>query len=896
MTSRDVGILTTDAGLLVRSWNDWLERATGVRAADAVGRPLATLAEGLETRGFLHRLEDVLRAGSVQVLSPVFHKYLIPCPPRTPSRFFERMQQHVTIGPLVDNEGRTTGLVITIEDVTPRLEHERELTRSVADSTGFDTIAASLRDDDWRVRRAAVDELSRSAAPDLLHALLDELRRSHRNFSALSSALRLLARTKHDLTAPLAALLNDPDPDLRMQVALALGEQSDAAAAEPLLGALGDPDQNVRFHVIEALGRLRAVSAVDALVDIAESDDFFLAFAALDALALIHDPRVATRLVRLMDKPDVREAAIGMLAAIGDMQVAEALAAVVNASPEAAPSAAQALVRIHEREAGRGERQSPVPALVAGVLDQHGRRHLSAALNQPAARRGALVVLGWLKDETFAEQFVRFIDSDDRDAAIDGLVALGEVGAEHLLACCRGDESTIEPAAVAALGQVGSRRVTPTLLQLLDGRGPIGVAAAGALAKLADPEAFDGLIARAGHPDAAIRQAVVGAINSLGHPDLPTRTLDLLTSEDPLRRESGVKIAGYFGFAGLTNHVVRLTQDPVEAVRIAAVEHLPFIAVDGADARLTEQLRDETPRGRAAIVRTLARYDTPHATAALISALADPDLWVRYYAARSLAGRREPETVSALVAAADESNHEPIRVAAMDSLASAEGPEVDRVLLAACEDRNPDVAAAALRAAGERRTEHSLSVLQRHARGEPGPRTSAALEGLARDGSTKAIEMLQWMAASTGDDATAGACTTHLGQLARAGRHGAAAVDALLALSLIPGRLDVARDVLIGLPAERIPDVARALGQPFAALRQRAVSVLGELRHPQATAHLLQALEDVDPAVRETAVAALGQLGARKAQPRLAQLASTDPSAAVRRAAAEAVASFGRTQ
>jgi HEAT repeat protein len=113
---------------------------------------------------------------------------------------------------------------------------------------------------------------------------------------------------------------------------------------------------------------------------------------------------------------------------------------------------------------------------------------------------------------------------------------------------------------------------------------------------------------------------------------------------------------------------------------------------------------------------------------------------------------------------------------------------------------------------------------------------------------------------------------------------------------LIPGRLDLARDVLIGLPAERIPDVARALRQPFVALRQRAVSVLGELRHPQATAHLLQALEDGDATVREAAVAALGQLGARKAQPRLAQLASTDPSAAVRRAAAEAVSSFDRTQ
>ena len=94
-------------------------------------------------------------------------------------------------------------------------------------------------------------------------------------------------------------MLRDPDVDLRIQAALALGEQQYQAAVAPLLGALEDPDPNVRFHVIEALGRLRATVAAERLMAIAESGDFFLGFAALDALASIGDKSVAPRVVAL---------------------------------------------------------------------------------------------------------------------------------------------------------------------------------------------------------------------------------------------------------------------------------------------------------------------------------------------------------------------------------------------------------------------------------------------------------------------------------------------------------------------------------------------------------------------------------------------------------------------
>ncbi len=68
----------------------------------------------LEERRLLPRFERVLKDGVVEVLATAFHHYLIPCPPLTPSKRFDKMQQLVTIAPLRE-DGRIRGLIVTVE-------------------------------------------------------------------------------------------------------------------------------------------------------------------------------------------------------------------------------------------------------------------------------------------------------------------------------------------------------------------------------------------------------------------------------------------------------------------------------------------------------------------------------------------------------------------------------------------------------------------------------------------------------------------------------------------------------------------------------------------------------------------------------------------------------------
>src|ERR1041385_8371124 len=171
-----IGVFTTDSRLVIQVWDAALAQLTGISEETASGRELTALVPELEQRGLLKRFQRSLNNGVVELLAPAFHHYLIPCAPVNPSKHFEKMQQRVTIAPLRDGD-TIAGLIITIEDVTERLERERELAarlaegdeaarlnaaETISDDESYDTapLLGALSDESWRVRRAAIKGVS----------------------------------------------------------------------------------------------------------------------------------------------------------------------------------------------------------------------------------------------------------------------------------------------------------------------------------------------------------------------------------------------------------------------------------------------------------------------------------------------------------------------------------------------------------------------------------------------------------------------------------------------------------------------------------------------------------------------------------------------------------------
>jgi HEAT repeat protein len=894
----NLGVFTTDARLVIRSWDAWLAQATQIPPAIAIGQALPALIPDLEARRLLERFRRAVDHGTVEVLAPAFHHYLIPCPPRTPSSRFTQMQQRVTIAPLREDM-RVIGVIVTIEDVTARLDREQDLAdalRSPDEGTRLraaealaheaDSPAAlldALGDASWRVRRAAADSLITRASDHTVTELLRTLRSQHDNLSVLNSALQVLAMSDVDTMTPLIALLSDTDTTLRMYAALALGQQRERRAIGPLVAALQDPDINVRYHAIEALGQLRAAEAVNELAAILDPADFFLTFPALDALVRIGEPAVADRIAPLLDHELLAAPAAEALGQLGDEAVVAPLARALNLGLAPAAVVARALASLSDRYQAAYREGAHIADLARQTILPAGMKALLDALPEanPEDLRSLALVLGWLEGAAVERALTRLLGQPSaRKEVIEALVQHGARVIALLIEQLDAPDLETRQAAAIALGRIGDVGAVPALMRTLSDSPELAIVTAGALAKIGDRRAFDALLALMGHEDASVRQAIVSALNSLGHPDMAGHMVSRLQDPNPLVRESAVKIAGYFGYAECVELLLAACADPHPNVSRAALEHIPYLD----DARVFDALLDGLRRPnatvRAAAARGLAQVEGTAALQPLLAALEDRDAWVRYYAARALGRHAFPDALAALaqLAQGDPAHH--VRAAAIEALGRVGGARVVSILAPLAEVADRDLARAALGALGVVGHPDALPPLLNALRSPLPGRQLDAVRALAERGGAGAAGALQWAAASDANPAVMLAAIEALARLATP-----EALAALVSLTADATRREACVAALAQTGEAHADQIARGLEHAQIGVRCAVVDALARMKRPYASELLATALDDPEAVVRLAAVQALTRLGSRRAERQLAVLARSDADLEVRRAA-----------
>jgi HEAT repeat protein len=879
-------------------------RATGLDAAAALNRPLADVLPDVAARGLLRVMQDVLARGAAEVLAPALHHYLFACAPLEPSATFEHMLQHVTIGPLRD-EGGIVGLIVTIEDVTARVEREHQLAEALrrsdddsaaesADAAAHDFLSLTqlLGEEDWRARRLAVASLAEHGDA-IVDALVATLRQQHDNLNVLSSALDLLAVSDIDVVEPLIRFLDSPDANLRIQTALILGERRDRRAIPPLLAHLRDADPNVRFHIIEALGRLHATEASESLITIAEERDFFLAFPAIQALSRVGTPAVAPRLVPLLADEMLRAPVIEALGELGDEEVTGPLMQLLNRSGAPTEVITDALAGLHDRYESRYGAGEHIADLVRRRISATGMQQILDTVQRVGSDRlpGLARVLGWLEGEAVQRALTRLLGQGSvRTQVVEALVRYGSGVVTLLIEQLHAEDLETRQAAVVALGRIGDRRATAPLVAALEDT-ELAVAVAGALARIGAPDAFEPLMARLGEPDSAVRQAVIAALNSIGHPEMPRRILRLLDDADATVRESALRIAGYFGYPECLERLLACCADEAVSIRRTAVEQLAFFD----DARIAElllgRLQDEAAAVRAAAAMALARVEHPSRVEGLVNVLADPDAWVRYSGLRALAAVGGSNALSAVVARLQVDPAPHVRLAAIEAVGRLRPANALEILEPLTQSGNDDIARAAIAAVGHIDGEHALTILHEHGKSPAPWRRLTAIAAMASRRDARIPGLLEWMAAADTEPEVAGAAIEALAALAgKEGLQGTEASRALVSLAAEPARRHLAIAALGNLPPERIPDVAAGLRHPSPDVRSAIVDALSRMKQREASRVIESALDDPAVPVRLAAVTSLKHLGTRGSQRKLMAVARADPDSAVRHAAIMAVA------
>ncbi|HEY9865143.1 MAG TPA: HEAT repeat domain-containing protein [Candidatus Obscuribacterales bacterium] len=764
----------------------------------------------------------------------------------------------------------------------------------------------------WRVRREAVDSLAMQDDPNLTQDLLRLLREQHRNPDILNSVLQVLALSQIDPIPSLVVCLNDPDPDLRIYTALALGERHDPRAIPALIPLLDDPNVNVRYHTIESLGHLRASEAVDKLVEITQSGDFFLAFPALEALMKIGDTTIGARIVDLLNDELLGNQVAEVLGVLGDADVVTPMAQFLNQPnnnqfPCSVGGLAIALAKIYHRyqkEFGEGEF---IADLTRRAVTDTGSQNLLDAIKTANSEelQSLALILGWLDGKNVAAALTELLGNPQlREPIVEALVKFGSDITPLLITQLDAPDLETRKAVVTVLGRIGSNRAVEALTHLLGEDGELVMVTTAALAQIGDGRAFEALLGLLGNPDSAVRLGAIAALNSLGHPALPHRVLHLLTDQDPIIRESAVKIAGYFAFSECIEALFNCIHDPEEKVRRAAIEHLPYIEDERVLPLLVTALTEEVPSVRAAVAHALGDLDTTLVLPHLLTALQDQDSWVRYQAARSVSRLDLSELVisedETLAAVFDVLQHlvvtdfaYPVRAAATSALGYIGGDRAIPLLtsLVGVDVGDGDVARAAVMALGRIDSTEAVAPLLMALNSTNPERRLDALHAFRERGGEEAGVALQWMAAADPEEKVVQAAIESLSRMGTP-----EAIAALLELSVDPSSREACILALAGrnldnsTPKEDyIEGISQGLNHIHPAVRCAVVEVLKRLKHPFASEILISALNDSDQNVRLSAVNALVYLGNRSCAEQLSILARNDASAAVRRAAQKGV-------
>ncbi len=873
-----ISIFTTDTNLIVRSWDPRLADMTGLSGETAVGLHLATLAPNLCARGFATRFERVLTEGVVETLAPALHHYLIPCPPLIPSKYFDYMQQRVTIGPLRDKE-RIVGTIVTIEDVTPRLEQERELAEQLqgrqpltpqplstpSDPAEPDPLAPgtlhpilqALQDKNWQVRRDAVARLAGDRHPNLTAELLQLLRTEHRNPSILNGILQVLAASDIDMIPALVECLQDDDPDLRIYAALALGERADSRAIHPLIAALADPNPNVCYHAIDAIGQLRSEQAVEPLVAIAESNDFFLAFPALDALMRICDSAIAPRLLPLLKNTlswRVRREAVDNLAQQNDPALAIELLRMLreqHRNPNVLNSVLQILVLSD---------LDPIPSLVECLQD-----------DDPDLRIYTALALGERHDARAIPALIAVLNDPDANVIYHAIEALGRLRAmdavEPLLALAESGDFFLAFPAIDALIRIGDRTIAPRLALLLEQNELLGPQVADALGQLGDADVVK-LLARLFNQEQQPIKEIAVAIAAIYHryqtlfgegihiADLtrsqiqaPGQHLMIQALERANAQELSALalILGWLEGPAIAETLAELLAEP--SVREIVLEALVRLG-SSVTPLLIRQLDAEDLETRKAAIVALGRIGSQKAVPALMAQLIHSESELVMITTTALAQIGDRSSYLALIGLLGHPEVS-VRLGAIAALNSLGHPAMAERVLSLMRDENPHKRESAIKIAGYFAYPNCIDLLFELCQ-DPFERVRRA-----------AIEHLPYLEQEDRALAVLSAALTHDTPPVRA-----AAARAL-------GEIEEARvgEYLLG-----------ALQDEDSWVRYYAVSAIAKLRNgtegvpEDGLFEILQGLALSDPAnpVRAAATEALGYLGRAQAVPILAAIAEEE--------------------
>lgn len=738
----------------------------------------------------------------------------------------------------------------------------------------------------WVLRRRVVRLLG-DLGDHAVRPLCDVLRHRRDDEGRIAAAVDALALAVRDDDRPVVALTESDDPAVVADGVMVLGRARSAGAVPALVGLVRHADDNVALAAIEALGRVGSRAAIDPLVETVQSGNFFRAFPAIDVLGRTRDPRAVPPLVDLLDQAPYALEAIRSLGRTGDRGAVRPLVTrLQSASASLTRVIAAALADLERAYAERFGEGEPVRAEVRAAATD------ALVLRVGRALHGA--------DEVEAAAVARLLGAFGRPSAEPYLLSLidqGSAASEAAAAALEGVQREHQHSLRQAVAQGGSERRRVLLPHLTASRDAIEAVsscltdlepevralACDVLARIGDPSVVPRLFDLLRDPSVRVSQAATAAIQSLGSDQTEQLTLEALGSSSVRLRRAALRIAGYFGYRSAFPAVAEAAALPDPRLRDGAIQALPFL--DHPDGRrvLLERAEAADAHDRASAIRALGhvRRD-PRVVEVLRRAVADPDAWVRYYAAQALARQAPADAADSLAPLLQDAAPQ-VRLGAIDALAMVQGDVAFQLLAGIARSADPESRRAALVGIGLSRRPAARELLLEAMRvDDPATRlvAASALTGHDEPGSVEALVE----ATRDPEPTVATAALAVLG-----GMRSLVATSALV--DLLRQRPDDPRvlDALARWSPGRGQGLLVALEKADDDLAPLLTGALARMRRPEAEEVLVRALSLDNVAARKAAATVLAERASPEAHAAVMAAATADPSEEVRQICALAL-------
>ncbi|NNE43139.1 MAG: hypothetical protein HKN12_02935, partial [Gemmatimonadetes bacterium] len=408
------------------------------------------------------------------------------------------------------------------------------------------------------VRQVALRSLERIHHPDAAPEMIAALETAETWF--LPRAAGVLARIGEGAVEPLIRELSDRNrpASSRRWAAQILGEIGDRRAVATLQEALGDVDPELRARAAKALGRLRDPASVKALLQRLVNDpSSFVRTSVASALGQLPTRETVEFLARSLSDPEwwVRLRAVESLAGLGSPARDTLRGALHDRDPSVAREAARALERMG------------VVAEAIDTMKEDGYSPEVAELLHDVGVAGSLdTMLDALRDAdvALATQLVRIL----------GRIGDRRAGAALAASLGRTDNPALETRLIQALQRVGAAgfddEVAPRLASPDEW---VRVSCLGYLEELGDAERLPDLTALLNEPLAGVRCAALRAVKRMRPADFPADTvLRLLGDLDPSVRAAAARALAALGRHDLLlRHGIHHDRDSVISALIAAL-------------------------------------------------------------------------------------------------------------------------------------------------------------------------------------------------------------------------------------------------------------------------------------------------------------------------------------